>query len=157
MDKAKIISTLVSQMEAGLHRRIAAAEDAHAAATDEQARSENKYDTRGLESSYLARGHVMQLEDLAEEVQLLKGFKPADFSNGKPAASGALLEVELNQNRFFFLLLPCGGGEDVVVDGTEITIVTPHTPLGEQLTGKTPGDTYRVRPGAPVGKIVSVE
>lgn len=56
MDKRALIKKIVAQLEAELALLTKAARSAHAEATHESSKAENKYDTRGLEASYLARG-----------------------------------------------------------------------------------------------------
>ena len=56
LTKAAILAELRSQLSARLVTAQQAAADAFAAATHEEARAENKYDTRALEQSYLSAG-----------------------------------------------------------------------------------------------------
>lgn len=52
--KAKLINHIISELEQIHATALNAAKHAHAMATDKQNISENKYDTLGLESGYLA-------------------------------------------------------------------------------------------------------
>ena len=61
MDKQTLITQIIACLDAELGRYDKAARVAQAEATDEQSRAENKYDTRGLEASYLAHGQSRQL------------------------------------------------------------------------------------------------
>ncbi|MEC7200257.1 MAG: transcription elongation factor GreAB, partial [Verrucomicrobiota bacterium] len=60
MDKILVWHQLKEAMEALLRRHQQANRQASAGATDEQSRAETKWDTSGLEASYLARGHARQ-------------------------------------------------------------------------------------------------
>ena len=125
----------------------AANEDASAGATSSEARAETKWDTCGLESSYLARGHAMQFEALATQVHELRSFALPSFK-GKPIDPGALIEVEQGGEAMLFFLLPCGGGVEVTIAGCEITVITPESPVGAALVDKEQGDTYSFRAGS---------
>ena len=138
--KGEVFDALLALLEQGLHARKAAAETAREAATDSEARAESKYDTQGLESSYLARGHAMMLEDLATDFRRLKSYRPPAYEPGDAIGEGALVEVDMDGEPMCFMILPGGGGTDVMVDGREVTVLTPETPLGEQLMGKRAGD-----------------
>jgi len=154
MNKTIILEAVLAEMEAELHRLQAANEDASAGATSSEARAETKWDTCGLESSYLARGHAIQFKKLAADVCELRAFPLLSFI-GKPIASGALIEVEQSGDKMLFFLLPCGGGIEVMAEGMEVTVITPESPVGTALLDKNQGDTYSFRAGSK-GTILSV-
>lgn len=137
-----------------LQRHHAANETAKAGATDSESRAESKWDTQGLEASYLARGHARQFAEFAQQAEILGGFKPASYS-GKPIGTGALVECDIEGYRCFFFLLPCCGGMELQIDGIELTVVTPESPLGTALLNKLEGEPYSI-PGAAAGMICRV-
>jgi hypothetical protein len=155
MDKQKILKAVQEALEQELRRQLAAQETAAAGATHVEAKAESKWDTCGLEQSYLARGHAKQFETLAGQVEELRSFIPSSFS-GKPIGAGALAETEMDGETFLFFLLNCGGGTELEVDGREITVITPESPVGAALVGKRQGDAYSFRAGM-AGKIRLVE
>jgi hypothetical protein len=155
MDKERILKAVLSELEEDLRRQLAAQETAAAGATHVEAKAETKWDTCGLEQSYLARGHAQQFEALAKQVEELRAFSAPDFS-GKPIGAGALIEAEMSGERIFFVLLNCGGGVELTDDGHEITVITPESPVGTALRDKRQGQTYSFRSGEE-GKILSVE
>ncbi len=155
MKKKVILEAVLAELESDLHRLHAANEDASAGATSSEARAETKWDTCGLESSYLARGHAMQFEALATNVHELRATPLVSFDD-KPIAEGALVEVEQSGEMMLFFLLPCGGGVEVTVEKREITVITPESPVGAALLNKKPGDTYSFRAGA-AGTILTVQ
>ena len=154
MDKNKILKSVIEELEADLRRQLVANEQASAGATDGEARAETKWDTCGLESSYLARGHARQFQTLAADVHNLRGFVAPDYAN-RPIGVGALVTVELGGDAVRFFLLHCGGGTDVVVEGMEVTVITPESPVGAALLDRRQGDTFSFRAGLS-GKILSV-
>jgi hypothetical protein len=115
MDKKSLVEKIVEHLGAELQVYIKAAKASHAEATHEQSRAENKYDTRGLEAAYLARGQSKQAAELERAI--------SDFQK--------------------MPLRPFGEGE-VTMDGTEVTVITPQSPLGQQLLGKRQGETIKL-------------
>ncbi len=155
MNKPMILKALIAELEEELRRLMAANEQASAGATDSEARAETKWDTCGLESSYLARGHAQQFKTLAAEVHNLRGFVAPDYT-GRPVGVGALVEVDMGGEAMLFFLLHCGGGIDLTVEGREVTVITPESPGGAALLDKQPGDSFSFRAGVE-GKILHVE
>ena len=58
--KEAVVKKIIERLQADLELYFKAARAAHFEATHEQSKAENKYDTRGLEASYLARGQSKQ-------------------------------------------------------------------------------------------------
>lgn len=154
MNKTTILKEVLVALENDLQRLQAANEDASVGAISSEARAETKWDTCGLEASYLARGHARQFKALAADVCELRAFTPPVYV-GKPIGSGALIEVEQGGEKMLFFLLPFGGGVEVVVEGREVTVITPESPVGAALLDKKEGDNYSFRVGL-IGTILSV-
>ncbi|MDZ8119810.1 hypothetical protein [Pontiella agarivorans] len=154
MDKAKILKAVIAALEEELRVQLKGQAMAAEGATHVEAKAESKWDTCGLEQSYLARGLAKQFEALSAGVMELRSFQPADFS-GRPIGVGALVETEMDGYSDWFILLECGGGTEVQVDGSAVTVITPESPVGGALTGKGEGESYSFRAGAD-GVILSV-
>ncbi|HEY5652938.1 MAG TPA: hypothetical protein VIR63_01040 [Pontiella sp.] len=154
MDKAKILKLVLAKLEEELRLQLKGQKSAAEGATHTEAKAETKWDTCGLEQSYLARGLARQFEALAKQVEELRTFNPPDYF-GKEIGVGALIETKVGGEQMFFFLLECGGGRDVEFEGREIVVVTPQAPVGTALMGKRSGDSYSFRPES-VGTIVSV-
>jgi hypothetical protein len=99
MNKTALLRAILTELENELRRQQAANEQASAGATDGEARAETKWDTCGLEASYLARGHALQFKALAADVHTLRAFTVPVFT-GLPAGLGALIEVEIKDALF---------------------------------------------------------
>ena len=81
------------------------------------------------------------------------------FADGEVIGIGALVELENGGGNFFYFLGPRAGGTEVVHDKKEILVITPHSPLGEQLLGKKSGDCPQLTLGGTrkPSKIISVK
>ena len=159
MEKRTILDSVIQVMrdELGLLNR--AAEDARSGATNSEVRSESKYDTRGLESSYLARGHAMKFESLAADVALLENLECLAFKTGDKIGVGALVGLKMGREVLRFYVLPKGGGIEIeLYEGQpEITVVTPDAPMGGSLLGLGVGDSFSLSKNQPRATIKSIE
>lgn len=132
-----------------LEQQLASARVAHHAAvegaTHEEARPENDKDTRGLEQSYLARGHAQRVADLEAGLVSLAEMSVLALGEGAPIALGAIVKIDDGDHLRSFLLAPAGGG--MVLPG-EITVLTPTSPIGRALLGRGVDDECEVGTGA---------
>ncbi|MGC4015983.1 MAG: hypothetical protein QM755_15870 [Luteolibacter sp.] len=139
--KSDLIEGIRAQLRARLELLSHAAREAHAAATDVGSKAESKYDTRSLEESYLAKGQARNVEETADQVRIFESWSPPDFDIAAPIDAGALVEVDLNGDTLFYLLAPAAGGMTVEYLGSELTVLTPESPLYQKLRGLSTGDS----------------
>ncbi len=148
MNKAEILQLITEKLEADLAKATDAAIESAESATHEESRSEGKYDTRGLETSYLASGQARHAIELRESLTAIKNFTLPAFSNSSPIALGALVTLLSSQGREIYFLAPGMGGIDVSTEGdATITVITPKSPVGRELIGKTVGDRIKAGGG----------
>jgi transcription elongation GreA/GreB family factor len=145
MGKQVILKTLVLQLESTLKDLIHTAQVARDAATNEESRPENKYDTRALEASYLAGAQAKRSEELKTAIQKLTLIKLREFHDEDDVTLTALVKVTVNKStQKTFFILPSAGGTKVTVDGQEIHIITPDSAVGGALVGKSTGDDFEL-------------
>jgi len=140
LNKRAIIKKITAKLAGELEVYFRAAQFSRAEATHESNKAENKYDTRGLEASYLARGQSRQAAELEAAIAEFAKLGDRPFASGDAIAVGALVELEVGGEKLFYFLGPRAGGTEVVHDKKEILVITPQSPLGEQLLGKKQGD-----------------
>ncbi len=149
--KAELKRELLAQLEA----QLVTARAAHAAATEgaisDEARAENDKDTRGLEQSYLARGHAQRVADLETAVTVIAAMPDKAMQK---VAVGALVVVEEDDRERAVLLAAHGGG--LVLDG-DVTVVTPTSPMGRALHGKVADDECELEAAGARRTLVIVE
>src|SRR5207249_280819 len=119
----------------------------HAEATHEQSKAENKYDTRGLEAAYLARGQSKQAAELVQAIEQFEKLPRRDFGPNEPIDLCALVELETKGIRSCYFIGPRAGGTEVTHEKKEVLVITPQSPLGQQLMGKKLGDRLRMEIG----------
>ena len=139
MEKRAILDHIIQSLEDDLANAQKAALEAAEEATDEESRPENKYDTRGLETSYLAGAQAHHAKALEESLAAYRNFAPKAFGPSDPVATGAIVTtLSSNGRERFFVGLAQGGQEIASPEGT-ITVITPQSPIGRQLIGKSVG------------------
>jgi transcription elongation GreA/GreB family factor len=144
-----VLDQILAVLREELQTLTQAAQGSFAAATDPDSRAENKYDTRTLEASYVARGQARRVTELQEAVQ---AFTTLTVTLPTPAASiqlGSLVTLQAPWGEEHFFVGPFAGGTEVQFEGAEIVVITPASALGQKLVGRHPGDTILLRPDAP--------
>jgi transcription elongation GreA/GreB family factor len=142
--KKKLIQAVIERLKAdlGLYHRAAVA--ARAEATHEQSKAENKYDTRGLEASYLARGQSRQVAEIEQAIEKFEKMPAREFAPGEPIDTGAVVELTSGREKNLYFIGPRAGGTEVIFEKREILVITPESPLGAQLIGKKQGEKHRL-------------
>ncbi len=143
MDKRALVDLIIAHLTAELGRFANAARSAQAEATNEQSKAENKYDTRGLEASYLAHGQSRQARETEVARQQFANLALRDFGAKDAIDLGALVEI----NGTLYFIGPSAGGTEVTHEGREVLVITPQSPLGQELIGKRCGDRVAAGPG----------
>ena len=147
MNKRALLKKIIAQLDAELTLYAKAARAAHAEATHEQNKAENKYDTRGLEASYLARGQSKQAGEAATARDEFAALSARAFEPEEPISVGALVELEGAGARSWYFLGPRAGGLEIVLGAQEILVITPPSPLGSQLMGRKAGERLQLQLG----------
>lgn len=159
MNKHVLVKKIVAHLTAELELYAKAARAAHAEATHEQSKAENKYDTRGLEAAYLARGQSRQAAEVEEAIEQFKKLIVRDFTPEDSIDLGALVELEGSKERALYFIGPRAGGTEISMEKKELLVITPPSPLGQQLVGKKQGDRLKIEIGGrrDAYRVVSVQ
>jgi transcription elongation GreA/GreB family factor len=158
MNKTQLLKHIVASLSESLGVLEKAAHASHAEATHESSKAENKYDTRGLEAAYLASGQARQAKDIQDSIKLYQSLAVRDFTPGEAIDVTALVELDFDGTRSTYFVGPKNGGLEIVFQGKEITVITPQSPLGQNLVGKKAHQRWSAKVGGSVVKyhIVSV-
>ncbi len=157
MDKNDIIQLILAKLEDDYQMFMRAAKTAHEAATHSENIPDNKYDTLALESSYIAQGQANRALEIKNAIALLKQLPLKKFSIDDSIRLTALIEIESKDGtvRHFFLA-PVAGGMTVQIQGNEVRIVTPDSPVGKALLGCQTGDNVQLGHICQESEIISV-
>ncbi len=113
------------------------------AATNEESKAENKYDTRGLEASYIAQAHAKRIEKMKESLYFIDKTQINPFKNKiKVGDLIVLLDTSNEVKSLFFLLSE--GGIKVEYKSKPITSLSITSPLGSKLLGASLDDEVSI-------------
>lgn len=143
MNKHQLASRIIEMLDADLERMTAAAKTAHQAATHEESRPDNKYDTLGLEASYVAQGQANRAQEIRAASEAFRQLELRRFDAGSEIRLTALVRLEdaAGVEKILFLG-PQAGGLKVGA----VVVITPESPVGRALLGKCEGDVVRIGP-----------
>lgn len=144
MDKKTLVLKFIEHLENELVALKQAAQATYEAATHEESRPENEYDTRGLEASYLAGAQAKRAGEIDEVISMLKTAQFLAFKPDQKISATAWVELISQGKKTSALLMPKGGGLSLSVEGHSVQIITPNSILGEALLGAKAGETVEV-------------
>jgi transcription elongation GreA/GreB family factor len=144
VNKKSLIEHLQKSLEQELALQKASEKATREAATHEESKPENQYDTRALEASYLAGAQSKRIIEMEELLTVYRHTPVKNFAAADPIANSALVEVEFKGRSNFLLLMPKGGGAQVEYEGRKIQVITPSSPLGAAILGLKAGDVAMV-------------
>ena len=147
MNKVALVKKIIAHLTDKTALHVTAAKAAHAEATHEESKAEDQYDTRGLEAAYLAAGQARQLEDVVAAVRDFSRMTICKFGPRDPIDVSALVELKTGKERSFYFIGPSAGGTEVEHEKKTVLVITPQSPLGQQLVGKTKGATWKAKIG----------
>ena len=158
MKKSELIEQIVTSLTESLAVLEKAARASHEEATHESSRAESKYDTRGLEAAYLAGGQARQAKEILDSIKAYEALVTRDFASIEPIGLTALVELDADGSHSTYFIGPRNGGLEITHRRKEIMVITPQSPLGQNLMGRKAGQRWAAKLGGSTVKyhIVSV-
>lgn len=138
MHRATALRALRATLQDELDAVLRVAEMAVDEATHAESRAENKYDTRGLEASYLAAGQARRVTELRQGLAWFDGLP--ETTEMSRAQAGAFVQVEDESERWWCFLTAAAGGSAVEVQGERVRLISARSPIGHALLGATSDD-----------------
>lgn len=148
MNKKQLVEQIIVMLEKEIGALKAAALETYAAATGEESKPENKYDTFALEASYLAGAQAKRVVDIENSLAVYKTLEIKAFTEKSRIESTAVVEVDLDGKTLHVFIVPAKGSLTLNFEGVHIQVITPQSPLGEALLGLRVGDVAKVDKGA---------
>lgn len=141
-----MLDKLIQQLEADLESLVQSALIAKEAATSEESKAENKYDTRGLEASYLAGAQAKRSEELKLSIIKLKRLHLRHYDSSSAVGLTAQVTVQIGeQEQKCFFILPVAGGVKLQLDKVIYYVITPESTVGSALMGKKLNDEFEIQ------------
>jgi transcription elongation GreA/GreB family factor len=147
MNKSLLLKQIVAALTESLEVLEKAARASHVEAIHESSKAESKYDTRGLEAAYLAGGQARQAREIMDCIKLYQSLPTRNFSAKEPIDLTALVELNADGATSTYFIGPKSGGLEVKYKKEEITVITPQSPLGQNLMGKKAEDQWTTKLG----------
>lgn len=156
IDKRKILNELRSNVQKELDSAREAFKTTKSHATEQEMKSEGKYDTRSIEAGYLAGAQMKRVDELELDLGLLDEINlehmPTDVS------VGSLVEIQLGKMVRHYFISSTSGGTLLNIDNNPILVVSAFSPIGSGAIGLSVGDEFEVESstGAREYKIISI-
>lgn len=146
MNKEQLVACIVTALARDLAIAERAAQTAYEAATHEENIAENKYDTLGLEASYLATGQARRMAEIRQALTRLKDMPVRDHQSDLGIQVGDYVELETPDGSLRCLFLaPDAAGLSVRDQERSVTVITPNAPLGRALLRQAEGEEIDVQ------------
>lgn len=149
MNKERFREQIIAKLSADHQLLLQAAKSSHAAATHEDNVPDSKYETLALEASYIAQGQANRAREIKLAIDVYRQMSMHDFSADSPIRLSALVHLEDdegNEKRVF--IGPAAGGVKLEDAEGEIMLITPESPLGQELIGRLTDDSFELEAGA---------
>ena len=144
MTKTHLQTLIIDKLRADLAVAKDALKASHEAATHAESKAENKYDTRGLEAAYLADGQRRRVHEIETALSSYRNL-PVRSHRNEAITLGALVSLESSDAQRWVFLGPDAAGLSVTVEGDEVLVISPRSPLGKALLGCEEGDEAEIR------------
>ena len=141
------IRLLIMQALNNTHKNaIAAAKRAHETATSKESVAKSKYETFGLEASYLAHGQSVRVAQCKADIDAFEAMFTTMASlpiKADKVALGRLIElIDNNDKSHFYFIGPSAGGLKVECSQYCFMVVTPASPLGKAMMNRQLGEEF---------------
>ena len=87
-----------------------------------------------------------------ESIEAYQALATKDFGPSSPIELTALVELEADGAPSTYLIGPRSGGLQITLRSKEIMLITPQSPLGQNLMGKKAGQRWTARLGGSIVK-----
>lgn len=110
-------------------------------ANEAEGRMISRYDTFKEEAQFLAVGQEIRKLERESTLAMLDKIQADCVRACSKVFSGAMIEVEDDDgNVVRYYMIPGGSGKVITIEGASYICISPESPLGRALIGKTIGD-----------------
>ena len=144
IDKSALLQAVIADIECR-HKRMAEAAKAQADEVQQQeGPMKTRYDTMRTEGGWVADGLHMREEELKCDLNRARAFGfPVKVQ--RTVGEGSLVTITTPRARTVYFILPFSGGYETEVAGQEVVVITPRSPIAEELLGRGPKQTLCFR------------
>jgi transcription elongation GreA/GreB family factor len=147
MSKTELVMKIITKLTDDLDVLFTAAKAAHEASIHEENIPDNKYDTLALEASYVAQGQANRAQEIRQSIKIYKNLRLLQ-SDDQIIRMTSLVTVEADNGMQKIVFIgPAEGGLKIIENTLEIMVITPASPLGRELLGRSIGDNLEILAG----------
>ena len=147
MKKNQLLKQIVANVKLDVLSK--AAKASHAEATHEQSRRKTR-STPAAEPRNIRRWPGAAGREILDAIKLYETMAARDFASNEPIDTGALVELEMDGAGSLYFIGPKSGGLEIKHQRKEIMVITPQSPLGQNLMGRKAGDNWTAKVGGSV-------
>ena len=147
MNKRSVLEKIIAELESQLALAKGASQEAADYATHEESKADSKWDTQGLEASYLAAGQAAQVLETAKIIQTFGNYLEEVEQRHSRVEVGAMFELKMAGLSNWFFLSASGGGVSIEQDETTVTVITPRSPIAHRVVGRSEGEVIELPNG----------
>ena len=141
MHKKNILQAIIHTLEDELLTAQQALDTATQTATHSETIAKSKYDTFGLEASYLAQGQQQRIGEVHIALQALQAQLHHSEKKCNSIKLGSLFALENEKGELhWFYLAAAAGGLKISQQGITLTVITNQAPIAKNLLGKSEDD-----------------
>lgn len=145
--KTQVLQHIIRHLQTELAVAQRAANTAKETATNKENVAENKYDTLGLEASYLAHGQSVRVHELEKAVHRYENLTLPEFNDDSDIAALALIHATNAQNQALSIFIgPSHGGIKLDIDSHPVYVVSIESPIAQSLLGLSTSDVFKFGP-----------
>ncbi len=141
--KEAVLKGFIEKFKAEHAALIQSAKAAHQAATHEESKAEDRHDTFAIEASYLAAGQAVRVEELNQTILEFENFLTGTNQHDTITV-GDLVTYACDGSTTHAFLAKNGGGTKLSIDGVTVQVISPTSPLGDELMGRKLGEEFEL-------------
>jgi hypothetical protein len=141
--KEAVLKGFIQKFRDEYNALVQSAKAAHQAATHEESKAEDRHDTFAIEASYLAAGQAARVDELDQTILEFEGYL-AGTPNHPTISIGDLVTYECDGLVTHAFLAKNGGGTKLQINGTTVQVISPTSPLGDELIGRNTADEFEL-------------
>lgn len=145
IEKEALLDSIIQQLRQVHQMALEATQRAIEQATDKEAIARSKYETFGLEASYLAHGQARRVSECDADILAYRKLPRLEYGEDSVINQCALVTL-VNQDDIEsqFFIGPSAGGIKVTHEDMTFLLITPSAPLGKAMIGKQLGDEFEL-------------
>lgn len=143
-DKKDLVDKIIAALENQRKTLVSCIQEAQKESLTDENIPLSQFDHRCLEASLLANAQTERKKETDKVIELFKNLKVKEFSNQDCIEASALVELEHVGKSKIFFIGPQGAGITVDYLGQEVEVITPQSPLGEELLEKRINDEVMI-------------